>query len=39
VDRHHGRCPICHRLVSVQRQARQAIVVGMYHHIMTCKGK
>ena len=39
IDRHTGRCPICHGLVSVNRQARQAIVAGMYTHIITCHGR
>lgn len=39
IDRHTGRCPICHALVSVNRTARQAIVAGMYTHIITCHGR
>ena len=39
IDRHTGRCPICHGLVSVNRQARMAIVAGMYTHIITCHGR
>lgn len=38
IDRHTGRCPICHALVSVNRVARQSITNGMYTHIITCQG-
>ena len=39
VDRHTANCPLCHRRVSVNREARQAITSGMYQHIISCKGR